>query len=129
MPSQEPLCLLGGRDEALHMTGAISYILDQRFRLIQLSEDRFADSQNIGGCTGPKIDHLPDKGLLIIQKNDLHGAGRLEHLLPAWRDAEETKVYAVYPAGRQLPPKVRAFVDFLAARFGDPPYWDQGLAV
>ncbi|HKA53144.1 MAG TPA: LysR family transcriptional regulator [Candidatus Binatia bacterium] len=33
-------------------------------------------------------------------------------------------VYAVYPPTRHLVPKVRVFVDFLAARFGPRPYWD-----
>ncbi|WP_029006982.1 LysR family transcriptional regulator [Azospirillum halopraeferens] len=39
----------------------------------------------------------------------------------------ESGVYAVYPQNRHLSPKVRAFVDFLAARFGPSPYWDDGL--
>ncbi len=55
--------------------------------------------------------------------------GRLEQLLPDWRDGQETSVYAIHPAGRKVPPKVRVFIDFLALRFGDPPYWDEGLAV
>jgi DNA-binding transcriptional LysR family regulator len=33
----------------------------------------------------------------------------------------------VFPAARHLAPKVRAFVDFLAERFGGTPYWDQGV--
>lgn len=56
-------------------------------------------------------------------------AGRLERLLPDWRDAEQTDVHGIYAAGRQAPPKVRAFIDFLAGRFGNPPYWDEGLAI
>jgi DNA-binding transcriptional LysR family regulator len=64
----------------------------------------------------------------FIAGEALRGGG-LERLLPAWRDAEETGVHAVYPAGRNLAPKVRVFIDFLAARFGDPPYWDEGLDV
>lgn len=39
----------------------------------------------------------------------------------------ETTVYAVYPQNRHLSPKVRAFVDFLATRFGPRPYWDCAL--
>ena len=31
---------------------------------------------------------------------------------------------AVYPTSRHLSPKVRAFVDFLAERFGPLQYWD-----
>ena len=33
-------------------------------------------------------------------------------------------IHAVYPHSRHLSPKVRAFVDFLAERFGPRPYWD-----
>jgi len=33
--------------------------------------------------------------------------------------------YAVYPQTRYLSRRARAFIDFLAARFGDSPYWDQ----
>lgn len=41
----------------------------------------------------------------------------------------ETGVYAVYPQNRHLSSKVRAFVDFLAARFGPSPYWDAALSL
>ena len=47
--------------------------------------------------------------------------------MPAWRLAEEPSVHAVYPAGRNLSLKVRVFIDFLAARFGETPYWDEGI--
>jgi DNA-binding transcriptional LysR family regulator len=36
-------------------------------------------------------------------------------------------IYAVYPSGRMLPRRIQAFSDFLAERFGDRPYWDEGL--
>lgn len=36
-----------------------------------------------------------------------------------------THAYAVYPATRFLPRKVRVFIDFLVERFGERPYWDQ----
>jgi DNA-binding transcriptional LysR family regulator len=38
----------------------------------------------------------------------------------------EVSIYAVYPQRRHLSPKVRAFVDFIAARIAEPPYWDRG---
>jgi DNA-binding transcriptional LysR family regulator len=38
---------------------------------------------------------------------------------------QDSAVYAVYPHARHLSPKVRAFVDFLAERFGPDPYWDR----
>ena len=40
---------------------------------------------------------------------------------------EPSAVFAVYPSARQLSTKTRAAVDFLAARLGDPPAWDQRL--
>jgi len=53
-------------------------------------------------------------------------AGRLVRLLPAYRPPT-LGVYAVYPHARHLAAKVRAFVDFLAGRFGSEPAWDAGL--
>ena len=38
--------------------------------------------------------------------------------------AQDMTVNAVYPHSRHLSPKVRAFIDFLAERFGPRPYWD-----
>jgi len=38
---------------------------------------------------------------------------------------QDSAMYAVYPHARHLSPKVRAFVDFLAERFGPDPYWDR----
>ena len=53
----------------------------------------------------------------------------MERLLPEWRAARESSIYAVYPASRNLLPKVRVFVDFLAERFGETPIWEEGLAL
>ncbi len=36
---------------------------------------------------------------------------------------------AVFPGTRFVPQRVRAFVDFLAARLGPEPYWDRGLGL
>jgi DNA-binding transcriptional LysR family regulator len=52
-------------------------------------------------------------------------SGALVPILPKYR-AQPIGVYAVYPQQRKLLPKVRAFIDFLAERFGDNPAWDQG---
>ena len=52
--------------------------------------------------------------------------GRLQIVLPDYRIGALT-LHAVYPHRRQLPAKVRVFVDFLAARFGGDgtrdPWW------
>jgi DNA-binding transcriptional LysR family regulator len=39
----------------------------------------------------------------------------LRHVLPAWTSTEQG-IYAVYPSARFIPAKVRAFVEFVAAR-------------
>jgi DNA-binding transcriptional LysR family regulator len=38
-------------------------------------------------------------------------------------------IYAVYPPGRLIPRRIQVFSDFLAGRFGDNPYWDNGLSI
>ena len=45
----------------------------------------------------------------------------LEEYLP-----QTLALHAVYSHARHLSPKVRAFIDFLASRFGPRPYWDLG---
>jgi DNA-binding transcriptional LysR family regulator len=66
-------------------------------------------------------------GLAVLPRflvgRDFH-SGALVSLLDEFlpRDAA---VHAVYPHARHLSPKVRAFVDFLAERFGPVPDWDR----
>lgn len=52
--------------------------------------------------------------------------GRLVRVLPdyAW---PEMHAWAVWPSTRLLSRRVRTFVDFLAVRFTDRPYFDEGL--
>jgi DNA-binding transcriptional LysR family regulator len=54
--------------------------------------------------------------------------GRLEQVLADWSEAEEAAgaVHAVFPASRNLSPKVRVFVDFLARRLAGLSDWDAG---
>ncbi len=49
--------------------------------------------------------------------------GHLVELLPGYR-IPESSIYAIYPERRQLAPKVRAFVDFLAETIPVEPLWD-----
>jgi len=48
-------------------------------------------------------------------------------LVPVLRDYEifEVTIFLVYPQRRHLSPKVRAFVDFMAKRITETPYWDE----
>ena len=50
--------------------------------------------------------------------------GRLQVLLPGYSIAT-TGIHAVMPQRRLVPPRVRAFVDFLAERFGKHPPWER----
>lgn len=65
---------------------------------------------------------------LVMQPTFICGrdlqAGRLVAVLDDYIQ-QNMAVHAVYPHGRHLSPKVRAFVDFLVAEFGPQPYWDQ----
>ena len=58
-------------------------------------------------------------------------AGRLVPVLTSWRWAiapgPARAIWGVYPPKKTVSPKVRAFLDFIAARFGKPPYWEAGL--
>jgi DNA-binding transcriptional LysR family regulator len=54
-------------------------------------------------------------------------AGTLRPVLADWADPGDSGIYAVYPASRNVSPKVRVFIDFLAAKFGAGPYWDRDL--
>jgi DNA-binding transcriptional LysR family regulator len=49
--------------------------------------------------------------------------GRLEAVLQDWMPPP-TGIHTVYPHGRHLSAKVRAFVDFLVERFGPQPAWE-----
>ncbi|KQZ62832.1 MULTISPECIES: LysR family transcriptional regulator [unclassified Lysobacter] len=52
---------------------------------------------------------------------------RAKRLVPVMPDygVAESGIYAVMPQRRLIPPRVRAFSDFLAERFGEHPPWEQ----
>jgi DNA-binding transcriptional LysR family regulator len=52
--------------------------------------------------------------------------GALRPLLAAFEEPPRSSVHILYPPARHLAPKVRALVDFLAARFRGSPPWDEG---
>lgn len=56
--------------------------------------------------------------------SDAVNNGDLVVLFPSARTLE-VSIYLIYPQRRHLSPKVRAFNEFLAARFSDPPAWDR----
>ena len=54
-------------------------------------------------------------------------SGKLIPVLADHRLVSTQTLWALYPSSRELAPKVRVFVDWLVARFGPKPYWDEGL--
>jgi DNA-binding transcriptional LysR family regulator len=50
--------------------------------------------------------------------------GRLVSLMPDYRPVE-SELSVIYPPGKNPSAKVRSLIDFLAARFGPEPPWDQ----
>ncbi len=68
---------------------------------------------------------------IVLQPSFLVGddlaAGTLVPILPGYAP-DEIVIQAVYPHSRQLSVKVRSFVDFLVARFGQEPEWDRWRA-
>lgn len=50
--------------------------------------------------------------------------GQLQVILPEYAP-EPLALYAVYPHRKLLATKLRAFIDFMATYFGNPPYWDR----
>ncbi len=54
-------------------------------------------------------------------------SGALVRVLAGYPVAGQAVVSAQYLNRNFLPPKTRAFIDFLAERFGPAPYWDVGL--
>ncbi len=62
----------------------------------------------------------------FIAGDDLR-SGRLIRLFENYEVGQESAVHAVFPANRNLSPKVRVFVDFMVERFGETPYWDEAI--
>jgi DNA-binding transcriptional LysR family regulator len=48
--------------------------------------------------------------------------GELVPILTDWHHVEPVPLYATYPSGKNLSPKIRAMVDFLVERFGSAPW-------
>lgn len=77
------------------------------------------DALRVAALAGLGVANLPT----FIVGEDLR-AGTLVTALDDFM-LQDMTLNAVYPHARYLSPKVRAFVDFLADRFGPQPYWDR----
>jgi len=71
---------------------------------------------------------LAGQGIAVHSLWHVHEAlasGRLKVVLPDYT-LPESGIWAVTPQRRLMPPRVRAFVDFLIEKLGDPPPWERG---
>ena len=90
---------------------------DYQAKAISNFEANSADALYHAALAGLGIARLPT--YLISQ--DI-AEGRLINLLPDFEDTS-SNIYAVYLMRRNMSPKVRVFLDFLAAKFGSAPAW------
>lgn len=70
---------------------------------------------------------LAGGGLTVLPEymvGDHVAAGRLVHVLPDYT-VPDTVIQAVFPSARHLSAKVRAFLDFLVARYNPVPPWQK----
>lgn len=51
--------------------------------------------------------------------------GELVQILKDYPMVSDAAIWAVYPSSRLVAPKVRAFIDYFAEYYGNPPYWDE----
>ncbi|EPX58847.1 Transcriptional regulator, LysR family [Cystobacter fuscus DSM 2262] len=122
LAAHDCLLLFGakGRQDTWHLLDATGRGVDVRVR--GRLESNFGELLRDAAVAGEGIAihsiwHIAD---------DLR-AGRLRVVLPGYT-LPETGIHAVMPQRRMVPPRVRAFVDFLAERFGDNPPWERALA-
>jgi DNA-binding transcriptional LysR family regulator len=54
-------------------------------------------------------------------------SGQLVQVLGNYPLVTDSAIWALYPSARLVPVKVRTFIDFLVAWFGELPYWDREL--
>ena len=119
LTAHECLLLVGsqGRQDVWHLS-------DRKGREIaQRVHGRFESNQGI------MLRDAVMAGLGIAMHSVWHvheqlRSGQLKVLLPDYPIAA-TGIHAVMPQRRLVPPRVRAFVDFLAERFGEHPSWER----
>jgi len=96
---------------------------DDGIRVVQVSG-------NVAANTAETVLQLAVAGVGITRLTDVIVGdairrGELVPILTDWNHVEPAPLFATYPSGRNLSPKVRAMVDFLVAEFGGAP-WRRG---
>jgi DNA-binding transcriptional LysR family regulator len=105
----------GGRQLRLADPGGRQHLVDARMPIVANNGDFLRDM----AIAGHGIILIPS----FIAWQAL-AAGDLVSLMPDYWPSH-LKAWAVYPRNRYLSRRARLFIDFLAERFGDKPYWDQ----
>jgi DNA-binding transcriptional LysR family regulator len=82
---------------------------------------------NVAANTAETVLQLAIAGVGITRLTDVIvgdaiGRGELVPILADWHHAEPVPLFATYPSGRHLSPKVKAMVDFLVEEFGSTPW-------
>lgn len=97
--------------------------VDGRHEVVRITGRLLCNNGDIlrtAALAGSGVARLPT----FIVGEDL-SAGRLVPIALSGYEPPSVALYAVYPPGRHLSPKVRSFIDFLAKRFGEEPEWDR----
>ncbi|MBT2302556.1 hypothetical protein J7E70_19080 [Variovorax paradoxus] len=105
-----PPCPAPCRSRSAHGRGADSEV--------RVDGDRIVDDASLARQWALAGRGITLKSALDVQQDEASGA--LVRLLPGW-DTEPYPLHAVLPSGRFVPARVRALVDFLAAKFAALP--------
>lgn len=92
------------------------------------SEGEVRVTPRLSASSGDALREAAIAGLGVVCEpsfivHDAIARGALQPILTDWTWYGRN-IYAVYPAGAYLPRRARAFIDFLAEKFGDHPYWE-----
>lgn len=82
---------------------------------------------NMAANNAEAVLQLAEAGVGITRLTDVIAAdairsGKLVPVLTDWHHVEPVPLFAIYPSGRNLSPKVRAMVEFLVENFGSAPW-------
>jgi DNA-binding transcriptional LysR family regulator len=93
---------------------------DEGIRVVHISGNVVANNaETVLQLTvaGVGISRLPD-----VMVGESIRRGHLVPVLTDWHHVEPVPLFATYPSGRHLAPKVRAMIDFLVEEFGPAPW-------
>ncbi|NYT77905.1 LysR family transcriptional regulator [Alcaligenaceae bacterium] len=104
----------------------LNFTVRHHWNIWTFSKNGVAETINIDGSLGADqgelLRTLALEGLGIVRLAEFHigadiAAGRLLRLLPDYEAVTDDVMYVLYPHGRALAPRVRAFISFLEEQF------------